>query len=406
MAAWMMTLQFLPVALGFSCSAAYTPASSALGAGFRAPARASALRAQLVGAGGEELSSGTKPQQSEQEVAEMAQKTEMLGAMTEGDQIISKDTYGLMLSTLLKAEAKDIAAQISTNYAMVDYGFLQKLEEAIADPDETHKERLIAIKESTTAEMAKRMQSAMEAMKELVQSPTPVVMEGKIAALARQGRLDDALLQLLQANLEQAKAAGEAGAGAANVIGRLQARVQTELDQALPKEVALLRRLLRMDDAEARQKLLREKMAPKRGAGSSGIILNTLGKEEQEDAKNTEPDVSPRAIAEAIKDIKLRFGNIDEEYDSGFVKQLETISDEAEAIALDLAGGKQLTSRQAQDMAWDQASVSVWDLEQVEEEAHQEGKLAVWEDEAQEQMARQDSAMRKAAVDTDWADNK
>jgi hypothetical protein len=107
-------------------------------------------------------------------------------------------------------------------------------------------------------------------------------------------------------------------------------------------------------------------------------------------------------LAAAIQDIKLRFGNVDEQYDTGFVKRLEEIAEEAEAIALDLAGGKELTARQAQDMAWDQASVSVWDLEQVEEEAHAEGKLAVWEDEAQAQMARQDSAMRKKAIDTDY----
>lgn len=54
-------------------------------------------------------------------------------------------------------------------------------------------------------------------------------------------------------------------------------------------------------------------------------------------------------------------------------------------------------------MMWDRGSVSVWDLEAVEEEAHQEGNYAVWETEAQEQMARQDQAMRKSAVDSDWA---
>ena len=66
-----------------------------------------------------------------------------------------------------------------------------------------------------------------------------------------------------------------------------------------------------MDDASARQKLLREKMSPKKG--SQGIILSTVSKEEQEDARSTEPDVSPRKVAAAIADVKLRFGNVDEE---------------------------------------------------------------------------------------------
>lgn len=328
-----------------------------------------------------------------------AAMAERMSAMTESGRIMSTETYGVMLSTLLNTN-ENLEAQISANYAMVDYAFLQRLEELIGQGNEENIERLRDIKTAVNSEMAKRMTAAAQAMKDLVTSPTPIVMEGKIAALARQGRIDDALMQLLEANKQQAEAAGEAGAGAVRVLSRLQQRVQTEMDTKLPKQVSLLRRLLRMDDADARQKLLREKMKPKQG--SSGILLSTVSKQEQEDAKSTEPDVPPRLLAAAIQDIKLRFGNVDEQYDTGFVKRLEEIAEEAEAIALDLAGGKELSARQAQDMAWDQASVSVWDLEQVEEEAHAEGKLAVWEDEAQAQMARQDSAMRKKAIDTDY----
>jgi len=367
-------LLVLPSAAAYSCVVGATP-SHGVHAVRRAPLRA--VRAQEANA------------------AAMAGQ---IAGITEADRIVSKETYGLMLSTLLKTN-ESIAAQISANYAMVDYAFLQRLEEVIAEGTEDTA-RVMEIKEAVTAEMSNRMQAAAEAMKDLVQSPTPVVMEGKMAGLARQGRLDDALLQLLEANLQQAQAAGEAGKGAVAVLTKLQVRVREELDLALPKPVALLRRLLRMDDPDARQKLIREKMSPKKGSG--GILLTTVSKEEQEAAQSTEPDVSPREVAEAIKEIKIRFGNVDEEYDTGFIKRLEAISDEAEAIALDLAGGKELSARQAQDMAWNQASVSVWDLEAVEEEAHQEGKLAVWEEEAQAQMARQDSAMRKSAIEGDW----
>jgi len=41
-------------------------------------------------------------------------------------QIVSEETYGLMLTTLLKTE-KSIKGEISANYAMVDYNFLQNL---------------------------------------------------------------------------------------------------------------------------------------------------------------------------------------------------------------------------------------------------------------------------------------
>ena len=41
-------------------------------------------------------------------------------------QIVSEETYGMMLSTLLKTN-KSIAGEISSNYAMVDYAFMQRL---------------------------------------------------------------------------------------------------------------------------------------------------------------------------------------------------------------------------------------------------------------------------------------
>ena len=313
-------------------------------------------------------------------------------------QIESESTYGMMLTSLLKTN-ESISGQISANYALVDYGFLQRLDDAIAENDPEKADRLATIKDAVNNEMAERMQKAAEAMRDLIQSPTPVVMEGKIVGLARQGRLDDALLQLLQANLEQAQAAGEAGKNAVGVLSKLQERVRTENDAKLDPEAALLRRLLRMGDTDSRRALLKEKMAPKAG---TSIQLAGMTKEQEEAAKSTEPDVSPRLMAKAIQEIKLRFGNVDENYDTGFVKQLEQIAAEAEEVALELAEGKEISARQAQDMMWEKGSVSVWDLEAVEEEAHQDGNFAMWEAEAQEQMARQDSAMRKSAFDQDW----
>ena len=312
--------------------------------------------------------------------------------------IVSEETYDKMFELLL-ATNESISGQISANYAMVDYGFLQRLDARLADgkPDEVT--RLTQVKEACATEMASRMQQAAEALRDVLSSPTPVIMEGKIAGFARQGRIDDALMQLLEANLQQAQQAGEQGKGAVSVLSKLQERVKQELDARVPPQVALLRQLLRMDDKDARLSLLRDKMAPKKA--SSVILLGEGGNEEKQD-DNT-PEVSPRLVAEAITEMKARFGNVDENFDTGFVKKLLTIGDEAEAVALDIAGGKELSSRQQQDMAWDRGSVSVWDLGQVEEEAHQEGKLAMWEQEAQDQFSRQDSDQRSRAIDSDFS---
>jgi len=311
-------------------------------------------------------------------------------------KIISEETYGLMLSTLFKTE-NPIAQEISANYAMVDYGFLTRLDQIIADGGE-NAVKANEIKEAVNAEMATRMQAAAEVMKDIFASPTPVIMEGKVAGLARQGRIDDALLQLLEANLQQAQAAGEQGKGAVAVLSKLQKRVQDELDKKLDPQQTLLRQLLRMESPEARQRLLKEKMSPR---ATSNIVIAGVGGAEDKKDDDGSPEVPPKQMAEAIKALKQRFGNVDEQYDTGFVKKLETIGDEAEAVALELAGGREMTAQQQQDMMWNQGMVSVWDLGQIEEQAEQEGKMAVWEQEAQDQMARQDTASREDAIKKD-----
>ena len=111
-------------------------------------------------------------------------------------------------------------------------------DEAIAENNPEIADRLVEIKETVNAEMATRMQSAAEALRDVLTSPTPVIMEGKIVGLARQGRLDDAMLQLLQANLEQAQGAGEAGKNAVAALTKLQQRIQQELDEKLSPQAS------------------------------------------------------------------------------------------------------------------------------------------------------------------------
>ena len=59
-------------------------------------------------------------------------------------------------------------------------------------------------------------------------------------------------------------------------------------------------------------------------AVSKIVIAGVEGEEEQD----SEAEVPARVMAEAIRDMKFRFGNVDENYDTGFVKKLEVISDE------------------------------------------------------------------------------
>ena len=101
------------------------------------------------------------------------------------------------------------------------------------------------------------------------------------------------------------------------------------------------------------------------------------GKEQDDD--DGEPEVPPRELSQALLELKQRFGNVDENYDTGFVKKLEMIGDEAEAIALELAGGKEVSAQEQQDMMWDRGTVSVFELEKVEDQAHEEEARGVGE---------------------------
>jgi hypothetical protein len=313
--------------------------------------------------------------------------------------IDSLKTYGIMLRTLLETE-NSIADEVSKNYGMVDYEFLMQLEERLSDGVDSERGRLQEIKEATTAEMARRMGEAAETLKEIVSSPTAVVMDGKMAALARQGRVDDALLQLLEANLQQAEAAGDAGKGAVAALSKLQKRVQEELDKKLEPHAQLLRQLLRIESKPVRQTLLKEKMAPK--AKSNIVMADALQNKapEKSDMQENMPEVDPRALSSAIGELKIRFGNVDENYDSGFVAKLSIIAEEAEEAALAIAGGREITAKEQQDMMWSQGSVSVWDLEQVEEQARETGGYAVWEPEGQ-QIIQEDNQDRMRAINTE-----
>lgn len=311
----------------------------------------------------------------------------------ENKVIDSQDTYNVMMRVLLETNSS-VADQISASYHMVDYAFLQKLDQrAESETDEKVSARVTEIKDAVNNEMKTRIEAATVTFKDIVQSPSAIIMEGKIAGLSRQGKIDDALMTLLEANIQQAEQAGEAGKGALQVLTKLTTRVRDELDARHAPAVSLLRRLFRMESKPARVALLKETMSPKT---VTSIIL-VSAEDGKEEAKDTKPDVDPREVAKAIEEIKLRFGNVDENYDSGFVAKLTTIAEEAEEVALDLAGGEELSAQQQQDMVWEKQSVSVWDLEQVEDQARAEGGVAVWEQEAQDQFAK-DAAAREAGV--------
>ena len=153
----------------------------------------------------------------------------------------------------------DTPASIVFNfYEQFDAQFIKVLNERAQNGDTGSQEVLSALAE----EQQKRVNAATEALKEVLSKGEPMRMEGAIVKLAKEGRIDEPFLLLLEANADQAEAAGAAGPAA--LMRKLRKRAMNEKDkQSATKEIKLLRQLLREDDSNAREQLLTDAFTPK-----------------------------------------------------------------------------------------------------------------------------------------------
>ena len=76
----------------------------------------------------------------------------------------------------------------------------------------------------------------------------PDFMEAEIITMARKGEVDEALILLLEANAQQAEAAG--ATAPAEVLRKLIAKANEEREKRLPDEQRLLRALIKLEDKE------------------------------------------------------------------------------------------------------------------------------------------------------------
>lgn len=219
------------------------------------------------------------------------------------------------------------------------------------------------------AEMQSRMSTAAESLRKLL-AAGPAGMFKLLPDYSVRGLLDEPLLLLLEANIKQAMDAG--AKPAAELMTRLLQQARLEIDKAVSPEIRLLRELLRMDSAEARKELLKQRIAPK----EAQILI--AGSREAPESR--EPEVKIRKFAQALIQLKAGFGNMgSEEGEDGFAQRLQLIAGEAEEVAREFGEGSDMTPQELQDLMWEKGSVSVWDLEQVEQEAEQAGGQAPWE---------------------------
>jgi hypothetical protein len=169
-------------------------------------------------------------------------------------------SYDKMLKKVLPPyEGGDTVTSIAFKYyEQFDAQFVKVLTERKASGEEGASEVL----EALAVEQQKRISRAAETLKGVLALGDPMRMEGAIVKLAREGKVDEPFLLLLEANATQARDAG--ALGPAQLMDKLRARAAEEKDKQISsKEIRLIRQLLRADDAAEREKVLEDAFTPR-----------------------------------------------------------------------------------------------------------------------------------------------
>jgi hypothetical protein len=156
---------------------------------------------------------------------------------------------------------------VFTNYDQFDAQFVKVLTERASNGDGDSNVVLEALAE----EQQKKIGDATEVLRQVLSLGDPMRMEGAIVRLAREGKIDEPFLLLLEVNSNQAMAAG--ARGPAELMKKLRKRASEEKDkQSSSKEVKLLRKLLRAESSDERETLLEEAFTPKESLIVSSLL--------------------------------------------------------------------------------------------------------------------------------------
>jgi hypothetical protein len=146
----------------------------------------------------------------------------------------------------------------TANYEKFDAQFVKVLTERATNGDLDS----VVLLEALAEEQGKRITAATEALKNVLSMGEPMKMEGAIVRLAREGKIDESFLLLLEANETQARDAG--AVGPAELMKRLRRRAAEEKDKQMSsKEIRLIRKLLRAENSQEREKILEDAFTPR-----------------------------------------------------------------------------------------------------------------------------------------------
>lgn len=287
-----------------------------------------------------------------------------------------RSSYEKLLKKLLPPykgnnDAKSIVVK---NYDKVDAQLIKVLNERARNGDVDSEVVLDAV----ANEQQVRLSAATDKLKIVLAAGDPARMQGQIVKLARENEIDEAFLLLLQANADQALAAG--ATGPAELMYKLRERAMVEKDKSsTSKEVKLIRQLLRTDGKPAREALLEDAFTPREALIVPGSVDNLQRAAEGEAPSEEEkpmPDVTPPDFINACKAVLLNFGNIGDG-NQDLSDKIQQIAAEAEVVATRIYGTG-MSNEEQQDRMWKDCTTSIFDLETLEIEAERMGDKAPW----------------------------
>lgn len=264
---------------------------------------------------------------------------------------------------------------VQANYDKFDAQFVKVLNERATGGEEGS----IKLLEALSVEQRNRIAAATESLKSVLALGDPMKMEGALVKMGREGKIDEPFLLLLEANETQARDAG--ATGPAQLMKRLRMRAAEEKDkQVTSKEIRLIRKLLRAENSQAREKLLEDAFTPKENLLVAGTPENAMKAfdGEQPEQEKPMPDVLPPDFINACKAVTINFGNLEYDDDRGdLASRIKQIAAEAEVVATRIYG-QGMSLRDQQDRAWKEQTTSIFDLEKMELEAEARGEHAPW----------------------------
>jgi len=312
------------------------------------------------------------------ELGEVAEKIEKKNFYNEEITPEVRLSYENTMKSILPPynPGENVAQVVYNNYDQFDAQLVKLLNERADNGDDDAASVLVALAE----EQQKRVAAATETLKDVLAQGEPMRMEGAIVRLAREGKIDEPFLLLLEANADQAKKAG--AEGPAQLMLKLKDRAMDEKDkQSTSKEIKLIRQLLRTEDSAEREKLLEDAFTPKDALLVPGTAENAMKAMDGEAPEQEKPlpDVPPPDFINACKAVLLNFGNLgSDDSDRGdLASRIKKIAAEAEVVATRIYG-KPMSLKEQQDRAWKEQTTSIFDLERMEIEAERMGETAPW----------------------------